>query len=371
MIAIAELLTFALAMALAPEPSAAIPMTADRWELQGPVVFEIRDGRKTMRLGAPVDGKRQGGQASIKDLDFATGVVEFDFLLPDVMEFSGPLFRQSAAGDGEYIYLRPHMNGKPDAIQYTPVVAGNLAWQIFTGPGFEAETRFPTGRWAHARLDVYARSATLSIDGKKVLRMPALKGGAATGGLGFAGLMGGTYYSDVSVRKVADYADPEPIEPAPPLPAGTVAHFDVSEAMTQAEAYERAAAGRWPGIPWHRIAVETNGIANLSKAGPDGEDAHSFIARFSVTSALPGLVPMSFGFSDDVRVYLNGRPLYEGSDRQGSRDYRFLGHAGLWDSVFLDLKAGKNEVALVVSDPTNGGTAAAAKFPADSGLTVD
>jgi hypothetical protein len=71
-------------------------------------------------------------------------------------------------------------------------------------------------------------------------------------------------------------------------------------------------------------------------------------------------VPMQFGFSDDVRVYLNGTPLYEGSDRQGSRDYRFLGHVGFWDTVFLDLKAGVNDVAMVVTDPTNGGTAAGA-----------
>ena len=69
---------------------------------------------------------------------------------------------------------------------------------------------------------------------------------------------------------------------------------------------------------------------------------------------------MQFAFSDDVRVYLNGTPLYEGSDRQGSRDYRFLGHAGFWDTAFLDLKEGVNQVALVVTDPTNGGTAAGA-----------
>jgi hypothetical protein len=69
---------------------------------------------------------------------------------------------------------------------------------------------------------------------------------------------------------------------------------------------------------------------------------------------------MQVAFSDDVRVYLNGTPLYEGSDRQGSRDYRFLGHAGFWDTAFLDLKPGVNQVALVVTDPTNGGTAAGA-----------
>ena len=72
---------------------------------------------------------------------------------------------------------------------------------------------------------------------------------------------------------------------------------------------------------------------------------------------------MQFGFSDDVRIYLNGAPLYEGSDRQNSRDYRFLGHVGFWDTVFLPLKSGTNDVVFVVTDPTNGGTAAAAILP--------
>ena len=100
-----------------------------------------------MRLGAPATGKRSGGAANIKGLDFTTGVFEFDMLVPDAMEFSGPMFHQPDELTGEFIYFRPHMNGKPDAIQYSPVVNGNLSWQIFSGPGFEAETVFPVGRW--------------------------------------------------------------------------------------------------------------------------------------------------------------------------------------------------------------------------------
>lgn len=140
--------------------------------------------------------------------------------------------------------------------------------------------------------------------------------------------------------------------------------------MLQKDAFDRAAGRKWAGAKWHPIKVESNGIANLSKAGPDGNDEHSFIARFALTSAGAKSVPMQFGFSDDVRIYVNGAPVYEGSDRQGSRDYRFLGHVGFWDTVYLPLKAGANEVAFVVTDPTNGGTAAAAIIPSQTGLRV-
>jgi hypothetical protein len=337
-----------------------IPLTPDRWEAQGEIAFEEKGGRRVMRLGAPATGKRGGAVAAIKGLSLGTGVVEFDVMLPDAMEFSGPLFRQPDENNGEFIYFRPHMSGKPDAVQYTPVVNGNLAWQIFGGTGFEAEASLPAGRWLRVRLDLYPASALLSVDGKKLLHIPALKGGASTGTLGFGSLMGGTYYSNVTVEPIAGHADPAPPPPAVALAEGTVEAFEVSEAMTEAAAFERARQMRWEGTPWHRIAVESNGIANLSKAGADGAEAHSFIARFTISAKARRTAEMRLAFSDDVRLFLNGRPLYAGSDRQGSRDYRFLGHAGFWDTVFLDLKPGANEVAMVVTDPTNGGTAAGA-----------
>ena len=348
-----------------------VPLTADRWEIQGEFAFEQRDGRQVMRLGAPATGKRGGAVANIKGLDFTTGVIEFDMMLPDVMEFSGPMFHQPNELTGEFIYFRPHMNGKPDAIQYNPVVNGNLTWQIFTGPGFEAQTTFPLNQWMRVRVDVYPASASVSVDGKPVLAIPDLKNGPLSGLVGFASLMGGTYFSNVTVEPITGYRDPSPPPPPKSLADGTIATWQVSEALIQADAFSRASKSNWTGVPWHAIAVETNGIANLSKAGPDGDDEHSFVARFSVRSPAAKSVPMQFGFSDDVRIYLDGVPLYEGSDRQNSRDYRFLGHAGFWDTIFLPLKAGTNDIVFVVTDPSNGGTAAAAIIPPTAGIRVE
>ena len=65
------------------------------------------------------------------------------------------------------------------------------------------------------------------------------------------------------------------------------------------------------------------------------------------------------------------QPLYAGEDLQFSRDYRFLGHVGFWDTLFLPLKAGLNEVAFVVTDETNGGTAAAAHIEPDPAIKIE
>jgi hypothetical protein len=84
------------------------------------------------------------------------------------------------------------------------------------------------------------------------------------------------------------------------------------------------------------------------------DDAHPVLVRF--------------GFSDRVRVFLNGRPLYRGNDKFQSRDYRFLGTVGLFDELILPLQRGDNELWLAVSEDF-GGWAVTAQLP-DGGAEV-
>lgn len=74
-------------------------------------------------------------------------------------------------------------------------------------------------------------------------------------------------------------------------------------------------------------------------------------------------VTVSFGYSDRVRVYLKGRPLYRGDNGYRSRDYRYLGTIGLFDELVLPLRAGRNELTFAVSE-SFGGWGILARFPA-------
>jgi hypothetical protein len=65
-------------------------------------------------------------------------------------------------------------------------------------------------------------------------------------------------------------------------------------------------------------------------------------------------VLLRFGFSDRVRVYLNGRPVYRGNDAFQTRDYIFLGTVGLFDELILPLKRGDNELWFAVSENFGG-----------------
>lgn len=361
----------AAALLLAASPAAAevIPMDTTHWDVAGESSFVTQDGRQAIRLGSAPGQRPRGAQANARGINFTTGTIEYDLLASGGYDFTGLAFRQEEGGNGEFFYIRPHQNGNPDSTQYTPVVNGSLAWQIFTGDGFTSQHRFNYGHWMHVRADIYAESALITIDGTPALAIPHLKSRSRSGAIGLASVSG-AIFANVSVTPIADYRDPNPAPPPAPLPPGVVTAWQVSPAMPEADAAARAARGDWSGIQWRRIATESNGIDNLSLAGADSEGRHTYIARFALRSAAARTAAMEFGFSDRVQVYLNGRLLYAGHDEQGSRDYRFLGIVGFWDSLFLPLRPGENEVAFVVTDETNGGTAAAARFAPAQGLSL-
>lgn len=359
-----------LLLCAAPAWAEEAPLTAERWELALVAQFVTHDGRQAVRLGNPPDQPLRTGMATLRDSRFETGVIEFDLWLGGNRDFAGFIFRDQGDGNAEYFYVRPHQNGNPDATQYTPVVNGSPAWQIFSGEGFTSAARFGLCRWMHVRADIYPTSALISIDGAPALVIPHLKLPARAGTISLTAV-GGALFSNVRVTPIADYRDPNPALPEPPLPAGAVAAWQVSPALAEADALDRAGRRDWAGIEWQRVPAESNGIGNLSRAGPDGEGRHSYVARFSLRSAEARTVAMDFGFSDSVRIFLNGRPLYGGADLQSSRDYRFLGIVGFWDSLFLPLEAGANEVVFVVTDSTNGGTAAAARFAPEAGIAIE
>ena len=73
---------------------------------------------------------------------------------------------------------------------------------------------------------------------------------------------------------------------------------------------------------------------------------------------------------------MNAVLLYAGDDTQNSRDYRFLGTVGLYDTLHLPLKRGDNVIVFAVSEGGGGnavgggGWAAMAAFPDMAGLTL-
>ncbi len=71
-----------------------------------------------------------------------------------------------------------------------------------------------------------------------------------------------------------------------------------------------------------------------------------------------------------VAVYANGTLLYSGNNRYMSRDYRYLGTIGLFDTVNLPLEAGRNEIWIAVTE-SFGGWGIKAQFDDLDGIVVE
>src|SRR5690349_24984471 len=87
-----------------------------------------------------------GGAATVKDMDLRDGVLDMDVATPAKRGFFGIQFRADSL-DGEYVYLRQHKSGLPDAMQYTPVLNTGLNWQLYSGPGFTGAVDIPRDAW--------------------------------------------------------------------------------------------------------------------------------------------------------------------------------------------------------------------------------
>jgi hypothetical protein len=101
-----------------------------------------------------------------------------------------------------------------------------------------------------------------------------------------------------------------------------------------------------------------------------GRTPTAAIAAVKITAAAAGIRKIRFGYSDRVRVYLNGNLLYSGDNTYQSRDFRYLGTIGLFDELYLPLEAGENSLNFVIAE-TFGGWGIMAAFEDPAGLVIE
>ena len=94
------------------------------------------------------------------------GVIDVDVATPASRGFFGIQFRIASDGaNAEWVYLRQHKSGLPDAMQYTPVLNTGLNWQIYNGPGFTGAVDIPKDVWFHLRLRSGRRAGQALCEG--------------------------------------------------------------------------------------------------------------------------------------------------------------------------------------------------------------
>ncbi|HMZ23041.1 MAG TPA: hypothetical protein PLD20_34270, partial [Blastocatellia bacterium] len=238
-------------------PTLAVPADSPRWELDGQARTTDYQGRKCIFL--------DGGAASVKDFEMRDGVIDVDVATPAKRGFFGLQFRISGDGaNAEWVYLRQHKSGYPDAMQYTPVLNTGLNWQIYSGPGFIAPVEIPKDEWFHLRLVVTGAQAKFYVKDmeRPALVMDDLKSGVQKGAVALAVLTGATYFSNFEVRTTPD----APWQRHwPPMPAGTLTKWSLSPVYdAPARKLEQPLSAAESGaIQWKEIEAEPPGFVVL------------------------------------------------------------------------------------------------------------
>jgi hypothetical protein len=340
----------------------AVPADLPRWDLQGDARATDHQGRRCLLL--------DGGAAVLKDFEMRDGVIDVDVSTPATRGFFGIQFRIAEDGaNGEWVYLRQHKSGLPDALQYTPVLGTGLNWQIYNGPGFTGAVDIPKDTWFHLRLEVTGAQARLFVKDlhEPVLVMNDLKSGVQKGQVALAVLTGATYFSNFEIRTTPDATWQRHL---PPMPPGTLTNWSVSPSYNALERNpERPLRpSESDVIPWEDVEAEPPGFVVLNRYRQAPHPRVSFArdfskrlepqpgmkvvyARTSIESDRDQVKRLFIGYSDDVSVFLNGQILYRGRSAQNFRDPGFLGIVNPEnDTVYLPLKEGRNELMLAVSE---------------------
>ena len=339
-----------------------VPPDSSRWNLEGQAKVTEYQNRKSLFL--------DGGAATLKDLQMRDAVIDVDVSTPATRGFFGIQFRLTDDGaNGEWVYLRPHKSGLPDAIQYTPVLNTGLNWQIYNGPGFTAAIDIPKDVWFHLRVAVAGAQAKLYVKDmdKPALVMNDLKSGVQQGSIALYSLTGATYFSNFEVHETppVSWERHHPV-----VPPDTLTKWSLSPAYdAQARNLERPLTkAEINAIQWQEVEAEPPGFVVLyryreaphlrvsfandfSKRLEPQPGMKVLYAKTSIESDRDQVKRLYIGYSDEVSVFLNGQILYRGRSAQYFRDPGFLGIVNLEnDAVYLPLRKGHNELILAVSE---------------------
>jgi hypothetical protein len=264
----------------------------------------------------------------------------------------------------------------PDAMQYSPVCDGNSAWQLYHDQstlvnngrisfemqewdGFNTVYHYPYDRWIHVKLVVSGVRADIYFDHEEnpTLQIRELRRRPSKGGVGLKTGVSPCYFADFSFTPM-DQVMLKPLHSSVEM----IDQFRIPSWDISTPVAEGLLDGMYvldqkilDTLSWTSAASENTGVVNLSavtvRPGPGN---YSVLAKVVIHADADLTKKFDFGYSDRVRLYCNGQLLYSGDNGYLSRDYRFLGTIGYFDSVYLPLKTGRNEIILAVGETFGG-----------------
>ena len=345
--ALAAFLLVPCILGAAADADTAAEFTPERWDLRLAKVVD--------HLGRPA----MTGTAFLKDVALKNGIIEVDIATTArTRSYPGVLFRVQDAATYERFYIRPHRSPfYDDVLQYGPTFNGVDSWQLYSGPGLTSSLEVLPDRWNRLKIVVAGKQAQVfwNDSSEPVLVVDELAHGESAGTIGLVGPMDGTaFFSNLRFEAIDGLLLP------PPAPretmCGVIPSWELSAPFSALGIdftnYPDAAV---EAAAWKPAAADRRGLVDVSRYFPRVSRAGDCVlARTTLAAASDSPLRVSFGYSDIITVFLNGRPLYSGNAIYQSRDRSFLGIVGYQDELYLPLKKGANELLLLVGETMGG-----------------
>lgn len=349
---------FLLLSGMAMGQKKAIPFQPSNWQ------FDTARAAFVQYLGVPAVQGKNGRplQVFLKDKTFTSGTIEFDVALNGI-GFPGINFRESDDHkNSENFYLRCFGDFGPltrTILQYAPVIDGLSMWDLTDEYQGGAQI-LPTG-WNHVKLVVSGRQMKAYVNDmqRPALVVPQLESSRATGGISFSGSV---IYANLTIDEGAT-------EGLPPGPGFDAVYNDTRYLRHwQYTAPIALPPGREPVIKvpssfaatlkddvpdsstiWKPVEAGPRAMVNLNTlfgTAPKGEERRFCWLKTTIHSDSTEDRMLSFGFSDEVWVLINGELLYADKNCFGTPSQKEpLGRTTIENAHFkLPLKKGDNEL---------------------------
>ena len=291
----------------------------------------------------------------LEDVEFLDGVIDVDINFSSRRNFPGIWFRMADMQNFESFYVRPHQSGNPDASQYNPVFNGTRGWQLYYGESWAARIVYEFDQWHHIRIVVSGNVADIYFDDmlKPVLNVDLLRD-PASGKIGIATVIAPVFFANFKYTLEDKQITPRPVKSQAEPTA--ITQWQVSQVISDSSWLDKHTLDKpfKNSLSWQPHESEAIGLINLARYGKRSPGKNTVLVKVEIESRRAQVKKLDFGFSDRARVYLNDKAVYEGEDRFRSRDYRFLGTIGFFDTLFLPLKKGHNELWFVVGEGFGG-----------------
>jgi hypothetical protein len=219
--------------------------------------------------------------------------------------FIGLVFGAKDIHNYELIYLSHGNSAGVGEIQYDPVMNGSTTWQIYHGPKYQAPATYLLGEWVKFTLEIQQNSVSVyvgdSIEPQLVIFN--LQHGIVSGKIGVWGYSP-TYIRNLSIEELQAVEGIDVPANIEKLKAdGFVTDWLVSQPF-----YDNI---QIKDKDWISALVEENGTLNINRLYPSSKDISVQVkSTMFITEDRESVI--SFGFSDQLRLWINGEEVYQG-----------------------------------------------------------